>query len=1098
MLERILSLSIRNRSLVVLATIAAALLGVASLGRLPIDAVPDITNKQVQINTEVPALSPTEVETQVTFPIESALGGLLGLDHTRSLSRSGFSQVTAVFEDGVNLYFARQQVTERLAEVKESLPPGADPRMGPVSTGLGEVAMWTLDLQPPAGPAAVAPEGSPGWQPDGTYLTPEREVLRTEVEKLAYARTVQDWIVRPQMRVVPGIADVEAIGGYAKQIHVEPDPWRLASYGATFRDAIEALERNNASAGAGTIEHKGEATVVRLAGRIESPAEIGGIVLAERAGTPIRIRDVARVHVGGELRSGSASARGREVVVGTALMRVGENSRTVAARVRVKLGEITPSLPPGIRLTSVLDRSVLVDATIRTVGTNLAEGAIFVIAVLFALLGNVRAAVLVTLAIPLSMLLTAIGMVQGRISGNLMSLGAIDFGLIVDGAVIIVENCVRRIGERQKELGRLLDSEERVGIVLDASRQVLSPSAFGMGIIITVYVPILTLVGIEGKMFHPMALTVILALAAAFLLSLTFVPAAVALGLRGRVRERPNALVRGATALYEPLLRGALRRPLEVVVLGGAAFAGGVALFGTLGQEFVPTLDEGNLAMHAMRISSTGLTVSTGLQLEVEKALSRLPEVEIVFSKTGTAELATDPMPPNVSDAFIMLKPREQWPDPGVGRTGLADRIEAALSRIPGNNLEFTQPIQMRFNELISGVRGDLAVKVYGDDPERALPAARAVARVLEAIPGAASVKVDQVEGQPVMEVVPDREAIARYGLSVADVQDVVTVAMGGREAGLLFEGDRRFPIVVRLPEEMREDLTAIRSLPIPLTHQEVDPTAGHAGSPAREEADGPASAHGPALGTVPLSSVARVRLSEGPNQVSRENGRRRIVVQANVRGRDLGSFASEAQARVAAEVKLPAGSWLAWGGQFQNLVEARRRLAIVVPICFGLIFLLLYTTLRSFLQAALVFTGVPLGLTGGVVALWLRGMPFSISAGVGFIALSGVAVLNGLVMVTFINALRQETPTVREAVRLGSLIRLRPVLMTALVASLGFVPMALATGRGAEVQRPLATVVIGGLVTATLLTLLVLPALYVLTNRDRRPGDPEPLTANA
>ncbi|MCI0340758.1 MAG: CusA/CzcA family heavy metal efflux RND transporter [Planctomycetales bacterium] len=1097
MLERILAFSIKNRVLVVLLTVAAALLGVASLQRLPIDAVPDITNNQVAINTVVPALSPVEVEKQVTFPIETSLAGIPGLEYTRSLSRNGFSQVTAVFEDAVDIYFARQQVNERLAEAKGGLPPGAEPVMGPISTGLGEVFMWTLSFERPASAPGLASDGRPGWQLDGSYLTPEGERLGTEIERLAYLRTVQDWIVRPQLRIVTGLAGVEAIGGYTKQYHVEPDPGRLISYGLTFGELIEALERNNASTGAGYVEHKGESYTVRATGRIESASQIGEVVIGERGGTPIRVRDVARVHVGGELRSGSASARGAEVVVGTALMRIGENSRTVAAAVRGRLGEVARSLPPGVRLEPALDRTVLVDATIRTVATNLGEGALFVIAVLFALLGNVRAALITALAIPLSMLLTAIGMVQSGTSGNLMSLGAIDFGLVVDGGVIIVENCVRRIAERQKELGRALTPAERLATVLDASRQVRSATAFGEAIIITVYIPILFLVGVEGKMFRPMAMTVIFALAAAFVLSLTFIPAAVALGIRGRVRERPNLLVRGATALYEPFLRAALRRPLEVVTLGGLTFAGAVVLFGALGQEFVPTLDEKNFAMHAMRIPSTSLTQSTAMQLEIEKTLSRFPEVALVFSKTGTGEMATDPMPPSVSDTFIMLRPREEWPAPGEGKDALAERIERALGRVPGHNYEFTQPIQMRFNELISGVRGDLAVKVYGDDFDLLLPAANGIARVLQAIPGAASVKVEQVEGLPLMEVEPDRAAIARYGLSVADIQDIVAVAIGGRDAGLVFEGDRRFPIVVRLPEEVREDLSSLESLPVPLTHRETDPTAGHGPPPDGEP--GSPRAHERPPGTVPLRSVARVRLSEGPNQVSRENGRRRIVVQANVRGRDLGSFASEAQRRVAAEVRLPAGTWLDWGGQFENLVEARKRLGLVVPICFLLIFLLLYATLRSFLHSALVFTGVPLGLSGGVVALWLRGMPFSISAAVGFIALSGVAVLNGLVMVTFINQLRREVRDPREAVRIGSLIRLRPVLMTALVASLGFVPMALATGTGAEVQRPLATVVIGGLVTATFLTLFVLPALYVLTARDRpRADSPGPLTDNA
>jgi cobalt-zinc-cadmium resistance protein CzcA len=1107
MLEAILQFSVRHRFLVILLTIGAAAVGVWSLTRLPIDAVPDITNVQVQVNTVAPALSPYEVEKQVTYPVETALAGIPGLESTRSISRNGFSQVTAVFADSTDIYFARHQINERLAEVRESLPPGADPKMGPISTGLGEVHMWTVEYEHPEGKGAPVAEGAAGWQGDGTYLTPEGERLRTAVERAAFLRTVQDWIIRPQIKGVRDVAGVDAIGGYVKQYHVQPDPMKLVSYGFGFRDVIEALERNNASIGAGYVERNGESYLVRSSGRIEGERQIGEVVVGSRAGTPVRVRDVATVGVGPELRTGSASENGNEVVVGTALMLIGANSRTVAAGVDAKLTEVNRSLPPGVRAKAVLNRTKLVDATIRTVWTNLAEGAILVIVVLFLLLGNVRAAVLTALAIPISMLLTATGMVQGRVSGNLMSLGAIDFGLIVDGAVIIVENCLRRLAARQHAVGRVLTRGERLDEVLAASREMVRPSVFGQAIIITVYLPILALTGVEGKMFRPMAVTVILALVAAFVLSVTFVPAMVATVVRGRVKEGENWLIRLARGAYGPAVRWSVRLRWVVVPVAFVAFCASLLLVSRLGQEFVPTLDEHDLAMHAMRIPSTSLTQSTAMQLELERTLSKFPEVAFVFSKTGTAEIAFDTMPPNVSDTFVIFKPTAEWRGEGeLGRlieereremAGLAADahghegeghgageggpkraghkgkllrlIELEVAALPGNNYEFTQPIQMRFNELIAGVRGDVAVKVYGDDPGQMGRTAAAIARVLQDIPGGVDVKVEQTEGLPVLDVEVDRGAIARYGLSVTDVQDVVGIAVGGREAGEVFEGDRRFDIVVRLPEAERSDPESLARLPVPLAREHGAGPVAAGGGLARVEA--------PAF--VPLSSVAKLTVAEGPNQVGREDGKRRVVVQANVRGRDLGSFVEEAQRRIAEEVKVPAGSWVAWGGQFENLLAARRRLAVVVPAAFFLIFLLLFGAFGSVKYAVMVFTGVPLALTGGIVALWLRDMPFSISAAVGFIALSGVAVLNGLVMITFINQLREDGRPVDEAIFEGSLARLRPVLMTALVASLGFVPMALATETGAEVQRPLATVVIGGIVSSTLLTLVVLPALY-------------------
>ncbi|MEA2708316.1 MAG: heavy metal efflux system protein [Phycisphaerales bacterium] len=1128
MLERILKFSIEHRWLVVMLTILVAALGAWSLQRLPIDAVPDITNNQVQINTVYAALSPTEIETQVTYPVETALAGIPGLQYTRSLSRNAFSQVTAVFDDDVDIYFARQQVAERLNAAKESLPPGVEPGMGPITTGLGEVYMWTVEYADPHGKGAATTAttqaaGEPGWQADGSYLTPEGQRLTSDVEKASYLRTVQDWIIRPQLKGVEGVAGVDAIGGYVKQYHVQPDPMKLISFGFTFRDVIEALERNNASVGAGYIERKGEAYNVRVAGRINNVEEINDVVVGTRNATPIHIHDVATVGVGPELRTGSASENGEEVVVGTAMMLIGANSRTVAADVDAKMSEINKTLPPDIRAKTVLNRTKLVDATIGTVKRNLVEGAILVVAVLFLLLGNIRAALLTALAIPLSMLITATGMVQGKISGNLMSLGAIDFGLIVDGAVIIVENCLRRLAHRQHEVGRTLTTVERLNEVVAATKEMIRPSVFGQAIIITVYLPILALTGIEGKMFKPMALTVMFALGAAFVLSLTVIPALVAILIRGRVQEKENFIVRFVKRAYEPTLRAAVRGRWIVVPVAAAMFLLSLLLFARLGQEFVPTLDEQDIAMHAMRIPSTSITQSTAMQFEVERVVSRIPEVQFVFSKTGTAEMAADPMPPNVSDTFIILKPQDQWRSDkeldelieqrqhelealtahegekghdvasagddhaghehgevaGTGKKAKLTRlIELTVKTLPGNNYEFTQPIQMRFNELISGVRSDVAVKVYGDDFEQMQRTANQIAGVLRDVAGAADVKVEQTEGLPMMNVTIDRAAISRYGISVADVQDVIAAAIGGREAGQVFEGDRRFDLVVRLPEPLRADLASFSNLPIPLPHT-------HGGDGQQFASAGQVGTDGfDPPGFVPLESVAKIETIEGPNQISRENGKRRIVVQANVRGRDIGSFVTDAQNRIDAQVKLSAGNWLDWGGQFENLVAARRRLTIVVPLCFFLIFVLLFTAFGSAKYAMMVFTCVPLALTGGIVALWLRDMPFSISAAVGFIALSGVAVLNGLVMITFINQLRDAGTLLDDAILTGSLTRLRPVLMTALVASLGFVPMALATGTGAEVQKPLATVVIGGIVSSTILTLVVLPALYRIWHR--------------
>ena len=1048
MIEKILGFSIKQRLLIVMMTAIFAAYGMYSLTKLPIDAVPDITNNQVAINVEVPSLSPFEVEKQVTYPIETAMAGIPGLSYTRSISRNGFAQVTVIFDDNVDLYFARSQVNERLAQAKEDLPEGAEPRMGAISTGLGEIYMWTVEYE----------------NPESDFTTPEGRVLKSDFEKAMYLRTVQDWIIRPQLKTVQGVAEVDAIGGYAQQYHVQPDPQKLAAVGLTFSDVIEAIERNNSSTGAGFLEQKGESYVVRADGRLETVDQIANVVLSTRGGIPLYVKDVATVALGKELRTGSASENGHEVVVGTAMMLKGENSRIVSNAVDMKLTEINKSLPEGVKAKTVLNRTKLVNATIHTVQKNLGEGALLVVVILFLLLGNIRAALITALVIPITMMLTATGMLKAGISANLMSMGALDFGLIVDGAVIITENCLHRLAERQHHEGRLLTLQERMQEVIEASRQMIQPAVFGQMIIITVYLPLLTFTGVEGKMFEPMAMTVIIALIAAFFLSITFVPAMIAMCITGKVEEKESRIISKAKSGYAPMLNWSLDKPKIVVMAAVIFFIFSLFVGSRLGQEFIPSLDEKDIAMHAMRIPSTGISESTAMQLQVEKAISALPEVAFVYSKTGTAEMAADPMPPNVSDTFIILKPHDEWPDQSMDKPAFIEKLAKAVGQVPGNNYEYTQPIQMRFNELISGVRSDVAVKVYGDEFETMTDTANKIAGILRSIEGAADVKVEQTTGLPMLDIDLNKDAIARYGLNVGDILDLVAAAVGGKEAGLIFEGDRRFPIVVRLPEAVRQDIPALENLPVPVPHE-----------------DGESGAF------VPLKEVATFRLSEGPNQISRENGKRRVVVQANVRGRDIGSFVMEAQQKLDQQTKIPSGLWLDWGGQFENLQAAQSRLMIVVPACFFLIFMMLFTALGSAKQALLVFSGVPLAISGGILTLFLRDMPFSIPAAVGFIALSGIAVLNGLVMITYINDLVKQGMQTHEAIVEGALTRLRPVLMTALVASLGFVPMALATGTGAEVQKPLATVVIGGLITATLLTLIVLPALYKLFSKTKK-----------
>ncbi|WP_027529903.1 efflux RND transporter permease subunit [Bradyrhizobium sp. WSM3983] len=1052
MIERLIAVSLQQRWLVLLLALGAVAFGAWNFQRLPIDAVPDITNVQVQINTRAPGYSPLETEQRITFPVETAMGGLPKLDHTRSLSRYGLSQVTVVFQDGTDIYFARQLVGERIQQVKDQIPAGVEVAMSPVSTGLGEIFMYTVEAKA------------------GAKTQAGHDYSLTDL------RTVQDWIIRPQLRNVPGVIEVNTIGGFERQFHVLPDPGKLMAYRLGFRDVMTALAANNANVGAGYIERNGEQYLVRSPGQVSNISEIRDIVIGSRNGNPVRIRDVATVTEGRDLRTGAATRDGEETVLGTAMLLIGENSRAVATSVAARLADIAKSLPEGVVTRTVYDRTHLVEATIRTVENNLLEGAALVVGALFLILGNIRAALVAACVIPLSMAMTVTGMVETKVSANLMSLGAIDFGIIVDGAVIIVENCLRMLAEAQRERARLLTTSERLRTILRGSSEVIKPSLFGTLIIAVVYLPVLTLTGVEGKMFTPMALTVLMALGAAALFSITFVPAAVALFVTGKVSEHENLFMRLARRAYLPLLRLALDNRVAVAIMAAIiVIASGVSA-SRMGGEFIPSLDEGDVALASIRIPGTSLTQSLDLQKALEKRITQIPEVKEFFTRIGTAEVATDPMSPAQTDGYIMLKPRAEWPNPGKPKSEVIEAIDKAGDDIPGSAYEISQPVQLRVNELISGVRSDVGIKVFGDDLDILQGAAKQVEAAIRGIRGASDVKIEQVSGLPILTVRLDRQALARYGLSIGEVQGIVEIAVGGKSAGKLFEGDRRFEIVVRLPEHLRGNLDAIRAIPIPL------PPGEDASAPIRTALPGSPLAQ---MRYVPLSSVATVDATPGPNQISRENGKRRIVVTANVRARDLGSFVAEAEAAVTEKVKLPPGYWIGWGGQFEQLVSASKRLTIVVPVALALVFLLLFMSMGSMADAALVFSGVPLALTGGVAALLLRGIPLSISAGVGFIALSGVAVLNGLVIIAFIERLRSEGHPIAEAVREGALTRLRPVLMTALVASLGFVPMALATGAGAEVQRPLATVVIGGIISSTVLTLLVLPALYILFRRD-------------
>jgi len=1033
MFEKLIRFSIAQRWLVLLIALAIAVLGVFSYQKLPIDAVPDITNVQVQINTSAPGYAPLEAEQRITYPIETIMAGLPKLEQTRSISRYGLSQVTVVFEDGTDIYFARQLVNERIGQAKEKLPAGILPQMGPVSTGLGEIFMWTVETK--AGALKL----------DGTPYNPMD------------LREIQDWIIKPQLRNVPGVNEINTVGGYVKQYQVAPYIDRLMARGLSLGDLVNALENNNANVGAGYIERTGEQYLIRVPGQVSNVEDIRNIVIDTKLGVPVRIQDVAEVIIGSESRNGAATENGEEIVLGTVFMLTGENSRKVSAAVEAKLDQINPTLPVGVIAKTVYNRTVLIDKAINTVKTNLLEGALLVVAVLFIFLGNIRAAIITMLVIPLAMLFTFSGMVSGKVTANLMSLGALDFGIIVDGAVVIVENCMRRLAHRQQTLGRQLTQSERFEAVFEAAQEVRKPLIYGQLIIMAVYLPIFALAGIEGKMFHPMAFTVVIALLGAMLLSVTFIPAAVALLITGKVQEKEQPMIVWVAKSYVPAFKWAmLNKTLVLTIVAVAVLLSGL-LASRMGSEFVPSLNEGDIALHALRIPGTSLTQAVEMQKELERTIKAFPQVENIFAKLGTAEIATDPMPPSVADNFIILKPKSEWPDPDLTKNALIAQMQIAVNQVPGNNYEFTQPIQMRFNELISGVRSDLAVKVFGDNMEVMNNTAEEIAKALSSIQGGEDVKVEQTTGLPILTVNIDRQKIARLGVNVTDVQEAISIAMNGREAGTFFEGDRRFDIVVRLSESVRADIEAFKRLPIKVDSTSATPVY------------------------LQLGEVARIDIAPAANQFSRENGKRNVVITANVRDRDIGSYVAEAQQLIHQTVKIPAGYWLSWGGTFEQLQSASKRLQIVVPLSLLLVFILLYAMFNNFRDGLIVFTGIPFALTGGVLMLWVRDIPLSISAGVGFIALSGVAVLNGLVMISFIRQRIADGNPLDKAIEEGSLSRLRPILITALVASLGFIPMAISSGTGAEVQRPLATVVIGGIWSSTLLTLLVLPILYQL-----------------
>jgi cobalt-zinc-cadmium resistance protein CzcA len=1030
--ERIIQFSIQNAIWVLLFACTWIAVGIYSYQKLPIDAVPDITNTQVQINTQAKGFTALEVEQRITYPIENAMAGIPDLELTRSISRYGLSQVTIVFKDGTDIYWARQQINQRIQEAQSELPAQIAPTMSPVSTGLGEIYQWVLKADPNA------------KKPDGTAYTPMD------------LREIQDWIVRPQLQRVKGVAEVNSIGGFEKTYVVSPDLNRMQQLNISLEQLQQALAQNNENRGAGYIEDNGQQLTVRVPGAFNGLSDIENTMLGSPNGSPIRVGDIAQVSIGHDLRTGGATYNGKETVLGVAMMAMGGNSRTVSKAVDAKLQDIQNSLPKGVVIETVYDRTTLVEKAIKTVQKNLVEGAILVIIILFLFLGNIRAALITACVIPLSMLFTLTGMAQKNISANLMSLGALDFGIIVDGAVVIVENCIRRLAHTQQLLKRPLTQSERFKEVFLAARQARRPLIFGQLIILVVYLPIFALSGVEAKMFHPMALAVVLALVAAIILSITFVPAAVALWVKGDIQEKESRWMLWLKAKYQQTLDISYQYKAVVLIFALCVLVITGFISTKLGSEFAPQLSEGDFAIQQLRSPSTGLEESLRIQKNTEKLLLKsFPEIKAVFARTGTAEVATDVMPPNISDGYIMLKPRSEWPNPKESLDELRGRMVTYLATIPGNNSEFSQPIELRFNELISGVRSDVGVKIFGDDMNVLNTEATKISKIIQQISGSSAVKVEQTSGLPLLNVEVNKTLAAQYGLSVRSIQDLVATSIGGQSVGEILEGDRRFDFVIRLGEQDRS-VASVSQLPIQL----------------------------PNGGSILLSDVAQVSTIEGINQVSRENGKRRVVVTTNVEGRDLGSFVSDVQTQLKAYT-LPSGYWIEYGGQFENLASAKARMQIVIPLALITIFILLMAVFHNVKESLLVFTGVPFALTGGVLFLWLRDIPLSMSAGIGFIALSGVAVLNGLVMLTFIKELRDKYP-VHKAVWQGAILRLRPVLMTACVASLGFVPMALATGTGAEVQRPLATVVIGGIISSTLLTLVLLPVLYRWINEKK------------
>ena len=1035
MIERIIESALRQRVFVVMAAVLLIAAGIWSALRLPIDAVPDITNVQVVINTTVPALSPEEVERQVSFPIEMAMTGIQGLEEVRSLSKFGLSQITIVFADGTDIFRARQLVNERLSTVTRDLPSGAQPALGPIFTGLGEIYFYTLE-----------------FKRDATNKPP------TRYEQLLELRSVHETVVKPAFRGVSGVAEIETCGGYEKQIVVQPNPGKLFTAGLSFADLAKILRENVENTGGGVINKGGEQVTVRAAGRVQSLEEIENLPVKFGAVVqPLLVKDVAAVTIGSDFRTGTATVNSKEALVAYVLMLTGENSRLVAHRAHETIQAVRAKLPANMEITTLYDRSELVERTIRTVRNNLFEGAILVIAVLFALLGNWRAALIVASAIPLSMLFAVIGMVRFGVSGNLMSLGAVDFGLIVDGSVVIAENAVRIVGIRQHGLGRRLTFDERLRAIVESCRQVGSPMVFGVAIITIVYFPILALSGTEGKMFRPMALTVIFALMGSLLLALTLIPVLCAWFLSRGVAEEESRIMRWARRAYAPILRFSLAHRLLLIVVTLALLAGSALLFRRLGAEFAPQLDEGSLVVQLVGPTSISLDESVAMQLRAEEViLKEFPEIATVFSRIGTPEIGTDPMGANLSDTFLSFAPREKWRkvnDRTISKEELIDTITRRLeTQVPGQEHLWTQPIEMRFNEMLEGARSDIAVKIYGEDFSTLQKITGEAHAILEKVPGTGDIELDSdnLGLAPVLDVLPDRDAMRRYNVHAGEINDAVATALGGATVGSFFEGNRRIDIVVRMNDAHRSNFEALRNLPVRVGE----------------------------TGLLPLGKVAKISVRDQVNMIEREGGRRRVGIEINLRGRDVQSWVTEAQQRLSA-LQLPPGYQIEFGGQFKQMLQARSRLMFIVPVALVLIFMLIFAAFGSFWQAALVFVSVPLAATGGVAALWLRELPFSISAAVGFIAVSGIAVLNGIMIITFINQRRAEGHPLHDAVTEGSLTRLRPLLMTALVASLGFVPMAIATGAGAEVQRPLATVVIGGIISSTFLTLVLLPSLY-------------------